>query len=270
MYSRVNEYVSFCLKNELLRCSIKTGFSRLFKVIFILFSVTIFYLLVFDTSYIVNIGLYDNEIVKVMVCITSVIVGIILFLASHWYDFAAKNYIWNKFNNDALKRIDFIFTTRLVLLRVLVFLLKKMITFLFALPACFSIAMLYVNFDSGIDKKVLPVVISGSAVLLFIGISASLKLNKRYFLAEYYLYHGFSIKDSLKKSIYNMDNKCKKLCNYKCKNAFYRYLGVLFPHLSVIAYAREFVFVTDKTIEYAFKKHTQQKTIVFYCVKTIA
>ncbi|MBQ8210421.1 MAG: hypothetical protein IJZ35_07570 [Clostridia bacterium] len=197
-------------------------------------------------------------------------VGFVLFAAVQWYSFSAKRILWAQMQNTEKIKTSVALVLKLIAVRFSVIAVKTVTFILSLLPSAFLFTVLYANLKNGMSDAVALVFLVGSVMLFIAGLSFALIVNQRYYLAEYCLFSGGSVKDVLLHSIYLMDFKCRKLLKCKLKHLPFKIFGIFVPQLSVIADAREFLLVTDKTIEYARKAHTQQKTVVFYCNKTTA
>lgn len=266
MQKNINETVAFCLRGKIVKSSLLLIFSRIMKLITFLYVLSVTHLLFFDTTLITKLSLFENNYIAAIICFSLTVIGCTLLFCSVYINFLCKHYIISQLQPCENLHMSFGFICRLIGVKIAVFISKFIIMFVSLLPSATLAFIIYTELENGISKSAISVCVIACAVLLFAGLAVGLILCQRYYFAQYctFLMPDESIFDAIRYSVYLMDYKCVKLLKLKINNIIYKTAGLIIPYFRVISDAREFFIITDKTVEYARKAHTQQKAVVFY------
>ena len=269
MYKYINECVAYCLKGKIVKYSLTLIIYRFISIIKLLYLISVLYLILFDTS--LHIVLFKNTLVATLIYIFLITIGVSLHYISLWFGYLLKRNIISQFQPLNNISFSFKFLSKLFFIRIYVFVAKTVEMLFFLIPFVFVSVVFLRLLKNGISKSLILPFLFSCILLFIVGLITGLLSGQKYCFAEYFV--SISSKANIFKIVNNskfiMDNKCKKLFKLKTKNLLYSIFGIFLPHLYIIKKSREYFFITDKTIEYARKLHTQ-KSVVFYCKDIIA
>lgn len=260
------ESLKLCLKGNILRRSLNLIGVRILKTVFILYCVSVFYLLIFDTSLIADIGLYENKYVAAAVCLFAVITGVILFFLSLWQSFRCKLKTYSLIENVSVPQFSLNPLFKYLALRFYVAVYKLTIASLIFTPTIALTAGIYKLLSNGINTYVLAILSVCDVILLVNSLVCSVCLLQRFALCDYCFAENTSmtVREIIKESAYLMDGRLIKTGEYKLSHFILNVFGLLIPSFSVRQTCAQFLISTDKIIPYAHRKAHTEKPIVFY------
>ena len=262
----MKEYIRSLLKGNVSTLVFRYYMAKFSELLFILYCMSSFYLLVFDTSFIAQRRLFDNQFVAVAVCLSVVIVGFVLLLFSLWQVFRYKTGICGVCENVENLRFSFNSATKYLLLKMSVSILKTVKLVFYMLPFLSLSGLIYLFLTQGIDSIILITALLCDVILFINGILSYFYVCQKFMLIEYCFaeYQGKPIIEIVRKSAEVSDGKLRKCALMKTKRLIYRLIGIIIPVFLIKENVLEFIFLTEKIIPHNAKKRYAEKSVVFY------
>lgn len=260
------ETLHLCLKNNITKLSFQIILSRLLNLIFIFYFFFVFYLLVFDTSYIVSINLYENNYIAIAVCVLATIIGMLIFVASQWNSFLAKIKLYSTFEKIDIPKFSFSLIFKRFIIRTIIAFLKTGTIIMFLFPSAVLFLSIIKMLNDGLSVYVLTVVFIGCVFLAFLCLFSSVCINQRYLMCDYCLCvnRKLSVIKIIKMSAYLMNGRCGKVVKYNSAHLMASVFGLIIPLFTVIQNSSVFIIATDKIIPYVQRYAHTEKPLVFY------
>ena len=120
----MNDYVKSLLKGNMFSLTVKCCVSKLSCCVFMLYCVSSLYLLIFDTSFIADIRLFENKLIAMTVCAVTVIIGFLLLLNALWQRYRYKTGVFSVCERVEIQEFSFSSAIKYLSLRAAVNLLK--------------------------------------------------------------------------------------------------------------------------------------------------
>lgn len=229
----------------------------LFTMIFVV------YFLLFDTSYLASLGVFENEFILATVCAIASLEICGLFLSYNYFKLKKMIYF-----SRIDKFIDLNVLTRFVCLRIISALVRLVSLLVFFSPFLLSLSGIFYLTENGISENVLFIVCMGSASLFIMSIlSYSVFIQKLTFLYYDFIKAPYmNFKSLFKLSDENSDGNLFILFKLKLRNLPKKVISVfLFPAIYYLPSCLFDVydFLYEKENPYPHKVNTE-KTVVFY------
>lgn len=260
------ETLRLCLKNNINNLSLQIILSRILNIIFVLYCFFILYFLIFDTTYIVSIKLYDNKYISVTVCLLSSVIGLLIFIVSQWNGFLAKIKLYSKFENIDIPKFSFYFIAKRLIIKISTLFLKMIIFAVLMIPSGILFVLMIKSLTLGVSIYVFCVIGSGFIFMFALGFFNSFCLCQRYSMCDYCMIENkyLTVGKIIKMSVYLMNGKSEKVAKYKLLHLIPTILGFVFPFFTVVQSSAAFIISTDKIIPYVQKNAHTEKPLVFY------
>lgn len=229
----------------------------LFTMIFVV------YFLLFDTSYLASLGVFDNEFILATVCAIASLEICGLFLSYNYFKLKKIIYF-----SRIDKFIDLNVLTRFVCLRIISALVRLVSLLVFFSPFLLSLSGIFYLTENGISENVFFIFCMGSASLLVVSVlSYSVFIQKLTFLYYDFINAPYmNFKSLLKLSAENSDGNLFMLFKLKLRNLPKKFFSFLiFPAIYYLPSCLYDVydFLYEKENPYPHKANTE-KTVVFY------
>ena len=262
----MRDYIMSLVKGNMLSLVCKYYISKLSGIIFVLYCMSSFYLLIFDTSFIAERRLFDNQLVAASVCLSVIVIGFILLLLSLWQGFRYKISICAVCENVRIQKFSFSAALKYLFLRLTVNIIKAVKFSFFIMPFILMSFFMYLLITKGIAVSLLIVMSLCDILFLINGLYCYHIVRQNFTLIDYCFseYYDKPITEMLNKSAKISDGKLKKLAHMRTKRSIYRLIGLLLPIFIIKENVSEYIFLTDKIIPYIAKKRYTEKSVVFY------
>ncbi len=231
--------------------------------LFLLTVFFIFYFLIFDTSYLALIGIFENELLLGVVCAVSSLEISGLFLSCNY--FRLKKMI--HFSRTCLS-LNLNVLTRFIALRIVSMLIRIASLIVFFSPFLLSLSGIAILVENGISEAVFYVLIIGCVCIFIVSaLSFSVFIQNLTFLQYDFIKAPFmSFKKLFRMSFENSDGNLLKLFKLKLKNLPKKLLSFLiFPAIYCLPSCLYDVydFIYEKENPYPHKMNTG-KSVIFY------
>lgn len=269
MNTNQRESLKYCLKRKTFKLSMRIVLSRMCSMIFLLYCFSVFHLLIYDTTFIVEIGLYENKVTAAFICFSAVLLGFILLLLAVWLNHKSKLCIYSVIDSVKITDFDVNYVLKLLIFKCTVAVIKISYWLMGVLPSALLTLLCFKLLTDGISIAMLVILSICDIILLINGLITSVILLQKLSLADICFAENksMSIRQILKESEYLTDGKCCKMAKYKTTHVLFRILGRVIPYFSVRETAAEIFIATDKIIPHAHKKAHTEKAVVFYIGK---
>lgn len=260
------ENLKFYLRGKSLKLTTALLISRLCNIMFVLYSLSVFYLLIFDVTLITETGLYENRFIAGLICFTAVSIGFVLLFLSVWQTYRSNALIYSSVENVTILKFRIKYALKLLILKFITFTIKIICILIALLPAA-SIAVLCLYLlAKGVSVAVLIVLSVSDIVLFFNSFISSITLIKKLYLCDFCFSENpdRSIIQFIRESCYLTDGKCTRLAKHSLLNLVLTVAGFIFPFFSVKKTIGEFIIATDKIIPHAHRNAHTEKAIIFY------
>ena len=235
-------------------------------MIFILSSFMCLYFLKFNTVWLNDYHIFNNNYVFALLCFSAIFENIALFIIFVYFRII-KNLYFYLYDTNLLIPIKLF--AKFLILYTVVF-VKKVISFLLFNFPFFSFSALTVFFfHHGISVYSAVVLVSCDVILFFLGMYSFFIYIQKYQLISVILYNhnDLHIKDIFHMSEIKMSGRCKHLARLKTSN-FLRKITCLLVISTVFILpfikATEADFSIEKEKPYMPKKAHTEKSVVFY------
>lgn len=266
MFAENIENAKYNLQGIVLKSFSVIMFSFLSFILFVLSSFLCLYFLIIDTSFLGNLGVFDNQYIHATVCAFTVIENIVL-LIFHIYIKLRKDIFFYFVDNSA--KISIVTVFKAVSIYTFKF-VKKILSFVFFNFPFISVFAVTINMlQQGMSNYVFITFSVCDFVLLIVGLYSYAVYIQKYKLLPFVLIENQdeNIRDIFLSSAKLMNGKCRRLLKLKIINFPKKLLCLfVFPALYYFPYCKtvEADYVVQKEKPYMRRESYTEKPIVFY------
>lgn len=227
------------------------------------------YFLLIDTSFLAEIGVFNNQYALAGVCAFAIAENIFLLLFSVYVKLRKDCYFYSLYENNIKKNISVVSVIKAFYVFAIKSLKKITALILFLLPFTVVSAGIIFLLKKGISHSILSCLIICAFSLLSVGLySYAVYVQKFYLVTFVFLKNkNTRIKEIFELSEKMMNNKCKKILKLKIINLPKKLLCLLvIPAIYYLPYCK--VIETDFSLQnekpHMRRKSYAEKPIVFY------
>lgn len=269
MFAENRENVKYNLQGRALKSFLVVFSSFISIFIFILSSLCCLYLLIVNTDFLGDLGVFNNQYIHAAVCAFAVIENIILLMLHIYLKLRKDLYFYFICENISDLRIS-IRTLYTALSIYALKTVKKIISFIFFSFPFMAVLILLINLlQQGISHLVLLIFSVCDTILMVAGLYSYAVYVQKYQLATFSLIKNQdkNVREHFAFSAKLMNGKCKNLLKLKIINLPKKLLCLfIIPAFYYLPYCKitEADYILQKEKPYMRRKAYTEKPIVFY------